>query len=262
MGLHQDIKESVDGSAFVNLQAADGTGITQTGGSLDVNVTSPISSGTPDGTAFAAGVDNQQPIGGVFDDTPIADLATGTSGGLRATAKRGLHVNLRNAAGAAIGVAGAALVVDGSAVTQPVSDGGGSLTVDAVNLDIRDLSSATDSVSAVVTSSALPTGAATEASLAALLAMFKPASSTLSQVARSNVSQIALASNAARKGFIMVNDSGVKAWVAFAATATSSAYTYPVQANSIVEKDTSYTGVISVIWGTNGAGNLVVTELT
>lgn len=36
-------------------------------------------------------------------------------------------------------------------------------TVQATNLDIRDLSSATDSVSAVVTSSALPTGAATSA---------------------------------------------------------------------------------------------------
>jgi len=39
-----------------------------------------------------------------------------------------------------------ALKVDGSAVTQPVSDGGGALTVDALDLDIRNLAPATDEV--------------------------------------------------------------------------------------------------------------------
>lgn len=55
-------------------------------------------------------------------------------------------------------------VVNGvGASSVNIQDGGNSLTVDAINLDIRDLSSVTDSVSAVVTSSTLPTGAATEA---------------------------------------------------------------------------------------------------
>jgi len=41
-----------------------------------------------------------------------------------------------------------ALKVDGSAVTQPVSDGGGALTVDALDLDIRNLIPANDEVQA------------------------------------------------------------------------------------------------------------------
>lgn len=53
-----------------------------------------------------------------------------------------------------------ALQVDGSAVTQPVSDGGGSLTVDALNLDIRDLVAATDKVGATVDGGQAADGAA------------------------------------------------------------------------------------------------------
>jgi hypothetical protein len=46
----------------------------------------------------------------------------------------------------AIVTAANALKVDGSAVAQPVTDNGGAITVDANNLDIRDLTSVNDSV--------------------------------------------------------------------------------------------------------------------
>lgn len=63
-------------------------------------------------------------VGGEFDDTGTVAVGEGQINTVRLTAQRGFHVNLRNASGTAIGVSGAALIVDGSAVTQPVSNAG------------------------------------------------------------------------------------------------------------------------------------------
>lgn len=57
---------------------------------------------------------------GLFNDG-LANLSSGDRGVLRQTSRRALHTNLRNNTGTEIGVAGSALIVDGSAVTQPVS---------------------------------------------------------------------------------------------------------------------------------------------
>lgn len=238
MGLYQDVKELVDGKPQVALNDGAGVALTSTlnGGkqSLDVNITSASTTGAVvDGTPFVADVDLETPIGGVFNDS-IAALTSGDSGGIRSTANRGLHVNLRNAAGAAIGVSGAALIVDGSAVTQPVS---------AASLP-------------------LPTGAATEATLAALNGKSSPATAALSSVAASVTTVSILASNAARKGFVLVNDSASIVYVAFAATATATAFTYMLKANSVVESPNwVYTGAISGIW-VSAVGSLRVTELS
>lgn len=51
-----------------------------------------------------------------------------------------------DSAGNLVNVTANRLLVDGSGVTQPVSDAGGSLTVDALNLDIRDIDHATDDI--------------------------------------------------------------------------------------------------------------------
>ena len=140
---------------------------------------------------------------GLFNDG-LANLSSGDRGVLRQTSRRALHTNLRNNTGTEIGVAGSALIVDGSAVTQPVSavslplptgaatlagqtqpgvdigdvtvnnaagasavniqDGGNSLTIDALNLDVAlsTLLKPADTLTAVTTlgsiTSALPAG--------------------------------------------------------------------------------------------------------
>lgn len=145
----------------------------------------------------------------------------------------------------------------------PISDAGGSITVDAVNLDIRDLSSGSDSVSAVVTSSVLPTGAATEATLAALSAKLSPATPALTQVAQNAASVSILASSGTRKGFIIVNDAPAILYLAFGATATTSAYTAKLQPNSVYTSPLwVYTGAISGIWASAGAGAAVITSVS
>lgn len=85
---------------------------------------------------------------------------------------------------------------------------------------------------------------------------------TLSSVASSITSAVALASNPNRKGVSLFNDSTKIAYVAFAATASASAFTIKLPAGALYEKDYPiYTGVISVIWAA-AQGFLRVTELT
>jgi hypothetical protein len=72
-------------------------------GSLNVNITSGVGSitatvGTADKTTFTYGTTSELPIGGVYQDTSPT-LATGTSGAIRSTQNRGLHVNLRDSSG-------------------------------------------------------------------------------------------------------------------------------------------------------------------
>jgi len=97
-------------------------------------------------------------IGAEFDDTTPDSVNEGDGGAIRMSANRNLYSTIRDAAGNERGVnvtAGNALVVDGSAVTQPISgtvsvtepvsvdDNAGSLTIDApvgtpVNVRIGD----------------------------------------------------------------------------------------------------------------------------
>lgn len=233
MGLYQDVKELVDGSVAVALEDGTGNAISSTAGSLNVNVTNSSSGQVADKTAFTYGTSLELTVGAVFQDTSPT-VTAGSTNALRMNAQRGLHSNLRNASGVEIGITGSALIVDGSAVTQPIS---------AASLP-------------------LPTGAATEATLAALNGKSSPASAALSSVAASVTSVSVLASNAARKGFVLVNDSASIAYVAFAASATTTAFTYLLRANSVVESPNwVYTGAISAIW-VSAVGSLRVTELS
>jgi len=86
-----------------------------------------------DESAFTEGTTTFTPIGGVLNDTITSDPTEDQAAAARITAKRGIHVNLRNVAGTEVG-----------SVTTPlvVGDGAGALNV-------------------IVDSSALPTGAAT-----------------------------------------------------------------------------------------------------
>lgn len=73
---------------------------------LDVNVVN--NSNVADGATFTAGSSIFTALGGVFDDTPVAALASGKQGAARLTANRALHINLRTAAGAELGATQAA----------------------------------------------------------------------------------------------------------------------------------------------------------
>lgn len=107
-----------DGSASV--------GITDVSGSkaLKVDVIQSVGSAAQtDKGAFTEGSGNIEVVGGVYNETISSDPSEDQAAALRITAKRGLHVNLRNSSGTEVGTAGAALRVDPTgATTQPTLD--------------------------------------------------------------------------------------------------------------------------------------------
>lgn len=127
----QQLTVGADGSINTNIRASNQDPLTATGTALDVYIQGGSSSGgVPDQSAFAYGTDLEAPVGGVYDDTGVT-LSSGTTGALRLTAERGLHANLRNASGTEIATASNPLRIDPTGDTaQPVTDNGGSLTID------------------------------------------------------------------------------------------------------------------------------------
>jgi len=89
------------------------------------------------------------------------------------------------------------------------------------------------------------------------------ATATLSTVAGSITTVSLLAANAARKGVYVVNEGSTQVmYIAFAATASLTAYTIVLQPGAIWNPDViTYTGAMSAIWYVAGA-NARVTELT
>lgn len=257
MGLYQNILESADGGAFVNLRDAAGTGITSTLNgskqSLDVNVANSIMVGIADETAFTYGTSSFQPIGGVFQDTSPG-LSAGQSGAARLTADRALHVNLRSPVGAALGDSNAtglfvkpgdgtnaqAFASSGEAYAS-IRQGGNVANVNASNqLLVLD------------------------GSAASILALMSPSTGTMTSVAITTSSVSLLAANAARKGWSVMNDSTKTIYIAMGATATTSAYTVRIASNAYYESlgERVYVGAISVIGATGVTGNAAVTEYT
>ena len=85
---------------------------------------------------------------------------------------------------------------------------------------------------------------------------------TLSNVASSATNVTLLASNASRKGLVMFNDSTQSCYVKFAATATSSSYTYQLFPSQTLDLGQPlYTGIIDGIWA-SANGNMRITEYT
>ena len=90
----------------------------------------------------------------------------------------------------------------------------------------------------------------------------RPATATLTSVSSTAVSVTILASNAARYQFIVHNLSSKILYLAFAATASATAFTVEIAANAEYESVlNSYTGVISGIWSAVN-GSAKVTEIT
>jgi hypothetical protein len=92
------------------------------------------SAGFGDNSAFSFGVTPVNPLAGVLDDTATNAATENSAAVARITAQKALHTNLRNNAGTEVGTAAAPLRMDPTGTTtQPVSDAGGSLTVDDGN---------------------------------------------------------------------------------------------------------------------------------
>lgn len=89
-----------------------------------------------------------------------------------------------------------------------------------------------------------------------------PATAVLTSVASSVSSVTILASNASRKKFIVYNDSTKTLKLAYAATATASAFTHLLAAGQVYESELhDYSGIVTGIWSAVN-GNARVTELT
>ncbi len=90
----------------------------------------------------------------------------------------------------------------------------------------------------------------------------RPANATLTQPTVTNASSVLAAANPARRQLIVQNTSGRNIFIAFAATATTAAYTQLVANNGSWSSELNgYTGVVSVIVA-SGSGTIRVTEVT
>jgi hypothetical protein len=122
------------------VKVSDGTdtvGITDVSGAkaMKVDVVQSVEGSTQvDKTAFSEGAGNITVIGGTLNDTPVGDPADNQASVCRITAKRALHVNLRDDSGGELGVVATPVRVDPTGTTtQPVnvSQFGGSAVVAA-----------------------------------------------------------------------------------------------------------------------------------
>lgn len=137
---------------------------TSAAGRLSIDCNSGCGGASPfeDQDAFTAGTSSINIFGGVFNDG-LSAVSSGQAAAPRITAERGLHVNLRAAAGTEIGSASAPLRIDPTGTTpQPVTG----TFFQATQPVSGTFFQATQPILAA--SLPLPAGAATEASLAAI----------------------------------------------------------------------------------------------
>lgn len=122
-GAASGIALPIAGTVISKLEDGSGNPITSTSSALDVNIKSGAAGGVSviDEAAFTAGTSVFVPNGGVFNDT-VAALTSGQQGTFRATANRGLHTNIRNAAGTELATSANPIRTDPTGTTtQPVS---------------------------------------------------------------------------------------------------------------------------------------------
>lgn len=86
---------------------------------------------------------------------------------------------------------------------------------------------------------------------------------TLASVNDSASTGVLQAANTARRGWYCKNDSTTILYIAFAATATTTAYTVSLEPGAFYEMpQPAYTGVISGIWSADASGAARLTELS
>lgn len=157
MALHRLIFDTTDAASIADsanvgayLRASDGTLLTHTGGALNVSFSTVTDldirdlDAAQDNVAISDGTDTLA----VNGDGSINVVATATNLDIRdlAAATDSVSAWTKDGAGNSISSTSGALNTFLTNTSIAVTDNGGSLTVDAVNLDIRDLSFSTDSV--------------------------------------------------------------------------------------------------------------------
>lgn len=162
-------------------------------------------------------------------------------------------------------VAGA-LRTDSSSTTQPISAAALPLPTGAATSALQ--TSGNTTLSAI--SAQLPVALGPQSSSGSLsvvqatgttfsVSQTTSATANLTSVANSLTSVTVLASNSSRKGFVVYNDSIVILYLAFGATASTTAFSYKLQPATAYTSDTLYTGVISGI-ASAASGSARVTE--
>lgn len=232
------------GLAWIAQTASSGGG----GPTADVNVTNASLAVT--GAFYQA----TQPVSGPLTDAQLRALAVPVSGTFWPTTQP---------------VSGtfwqATQPVSGTfwQATQPVS---GPLTDTQLRATAVPVSGtfwqATQPMSAV--SLPLPTGAATETTLAALgVTVTRPTTGGRSTVAAAAADTLLLAANAARKGMTVYNEGSTVLYLALGtAAASATSYTCQVAAGGYYEAPFEYTGQVRGIWAGAPTGNARITELT
>lgn len=166
-------------------------------------------------------------------------------------------------------------VTPSGALTVEVNDGGGSITVDGT---VAATQSGTWNLNNIGGTISLPTGAATETSLATVAGAVSssnmrivesglslPISSSAAEtysIDDQATNATLLDANASRKGFGIYNDSAQDLYIKFGATATTTSFSVKLQPAAYYELAGHgvYTGRIDGIWGANGTGAARVTE--
>lgn len=165
-------------------------------------------------------------------------------------------------------VAGA-LRVDGSGVTQPISAAALPLPSGAATSALQ--TAGNSSLSSIDGKLPITLGQKTSANSFAVvissdqspIAVTNSLSSAaaLTSVNNAITSTQLLAANTARRGFILYNDSLAIVFIAFAATASTTAFSVKIQPGSEYEPGIDYTGVISSI-ASAAVGAMRITEFT
>ena len=174
---------------------------------------------------------------------------------------------------------GGSITIDGTVTANagtgpfPVSDNGGSLTVDGT---VAATQSGTWNINNIAGTISLPTGAATETSVAAVAATASgsnlrvvpvlqvPVASSAASVftvAASAANVTLIAANASRVGFAIYNESSATCYLKFGATASATSYTVQLSGGAYYELAGHgvYTGIIDALW-TTATGSARVTS--
>jgi hypothetical protein len=106
-------------------------------------------------------------------------------------------------------------------------------------------------------------GGASEATLALIHAELFSTTGVVTAIPFSLVVQTALAVNASRKGFFAYNATNKRVLIKLGSGASTTSYSFPLAAGGLYERElTNYRGIITAIWDSPAAGDLLMTELT
>jgi hypothetical protein len=269
------------------------------GNELQVDIVSGAGSG---GTAladrtgtFTPGSTSYTPIGGYVDDSASDALAEGNPGAVRMTTARGLHVNLATTATGTAVVNGSGNATGAIRVELPTNGTGVLATVGTVTTvtTLTGTTSLTPGTAATNLGKAIDSAVgSTDTGVASLMRRIDtPATvtpvvadwiemrgdaqgrqwvqtgggsttGTLTNVTSSASNGTVLASNTARKGFVIFNDSTSLVYLKAGTTASSTSFTWKLLPGESFERmGPCYTGIIDGIWA-SANGSARVTEFT